>query len=90
MTDIQETSKPSTFKEWKEDLEKRLALHLFLYPEKEEKLLPSGKIITVEQMIDGSDYGWVVRLNGSPVSFHHGAGAHRRAIKRANELANEV
>lgn len=77
-----------SFQRWKDDLEQRLALHLFNNPEKEKALLPPFKrIVNVEEMPSGN--GWTVKLDGKGIAFFYGPTAHTDASAYAGKLANE-
>lgn len=102
MGDIPVTSKSTdeklaAFKEWKEDLEKRLQARLAKKPEfkplnkvnrgSKNELLISGK--TTVEVVERSSGAWVVLRNGIRMNIFFGDDAHLRASSYANKLLNE-
>ena len=92
------------FIKWRNDLEMRLARHIFNNNPKDEvklelpvdseqlkKLRPdyTPKIkVEVLESLTMQD-AWEVCLNGRMVNYFSGPGAHAKATKRAGEIANE-
>lgn len=73
------------FQKWQDDLEERLALHLFNNPEPPPH---SNKVVEVveSESLPGC---WEIYVDGKKTHSFTGFGAQRRASKRAGELANE-
>lgn len=86
------------FNTWRNDLEQRYALHIFLFENRHghsaspavdtsKALPPKLKVEVVESpSIAGA---WEVYINGRRVNYYSGPDAHLKATKRAGEIVNE-
>ena len=88
---------------WRDDLEQRLALHIFLHENRHPKAVVSAPVfiaiekpmftpkLKVEVVESPSLVGaWEVYINGRMTNYYSGPDAHLKATKRAGEIANEV
>lgn len=77
------------FDQWKEALEARLALYLFnLPPEKDQKLLDSGKMVVEVKPHKYIKDAWSVWLDGVEKCMYFGSDAQVRATIAANNIIN--
>lgn len=92
MPDISQTSNPMTsieqqakFIRWRDQLEERLAWHLFNANIKDETPSNPKRVVEVSEVDHGA---WEVYMNGKKIFHFTGIDAHSRALKASTELAN--
>jgi hypothetical protein len=71
---------------WRDDLEQRLAWHLFSLNVKDADPAPAAK--RVIEVAEGVANSWDVYLNGKKLFHFTGPDAHSRALKASTELAS--
>jgi hypothetical protein len=74
------------FEKWKEELEEKLARHLFTHPEKQSIAIVAKPRIVVQESTRTKG-SWAVSSDGITTEFD-GPLAHLNATKHANKLAN--